>query len=126
MIVKYKRLAHFKEFLHQQPTLQLDRFQNEHKFEIKHKQLIYKFGECFELICSSFEKQCQKQHKRRNMLSYNYILFKLFQLLGLDKECHEIQMLRSKRKIESNDAIWQVICQDLGWQFIPSIEDQLH
>jgi hypothetical protein len=126
MIIQYKRVAHFKEFLHLQSTLQLDRFQNEPKLEIKHEQLIDKFGECFQLICKSFDNQHQDQ--RKNMLSYNYVLFKLFQLLGLDKECHEIQMMRSKRKIESNDAMWEPICQDLGWQFIPSIsiEDQLH
>jgi hypothetical protein len=59
--------------------------------------------------------------KRKNFLSYSYVLHKMTQLLEKDEYLPCFQLLRSREKLAAQDAIWKLICKDLGWQFYPSI-----
>jgi hypothetical protein len=58
---------------------------------------------------------------RKNFLSYNYILYKFFELLGLDEYMGMLKLLSSRDKLHAQDKIFKLICEQLGWQFIPSV-----
>jgi hypothetical protein len=59
--------------------------------------------------------------KRKNFLSYSYVLYKFFQLLGEDQFLQYCSLLKDSRKLYQNDAIWKKICEELHWEFIPSL-----
>ena len=67
-----------------------------------------------------FRKYCPP-NKRKNYLSYNYVMYKFFQLLELDEYLHHFQLLKSRTKLHQQDQIWKNICNDLGWEYIPSL-----
>lgn len=59
--------------------------------------------------------------KRKNFLSYNYIMYKFFELLELDEYLQCFQLLKSRNKLYQQDTIWKHICAHLNWQYIPSL-----
>lgn len=59
--------------------------------------------------------------KRKNFLSYSYVLHKFLQLLEKDEYLDFFPLLKSRDKLSSQDAIWKLICEEVGWQYIPSI-----
>lgn len=73
----------------------------------------------FKAIQIPFEKYCP--HKRKNFLSYNYVMYKFFELLELDEYLDCFQLLKSRTKLHQQDLIWKNICKDLNWQFIKSL-----
>jgi predicted RNA-binding Zn-ribbon protein involved in translation (DUF1610 family) len=73
----------------------------------------------FKAIQIPFEKYCP--HKRKNFLSYNYVMYKFFELLELDEYLTCFQLLKSRTKLHQQDQIWKNICKDLNWQFIRSL-----
>lgn len=73
----------------------------------------------FKAIQIPFEKYCP--NKRKNFLSYNYVMYKFFELLELDEYLHCFQLLKSRTKLHQQDQIWKNICTDLNWQFIKSL-----
>lgn len=73
----------------------------------------------FKAIQIPFEKYCP--NKRKNFLSYNYVMYKFFELLELDEYLHCFQLLKSRTKLHQQDQIWKNICVDLNWQFIKSL-----
>lgn len=73
----------------------------------------------FMSIQPAFQKHCPKS--RRNFLSYSYILFKFLQLLSLDEYLPYFTLLKGADKLYKADRIYKLICQELDWQFIPSI-----
>lgn len=73
----------------------------------------------FKAIQIPFEKYCP--NKRKNFLSYNYVMYKFFELLELDEYLQCFQLLKSRTKLHQQDQIWKNICADLNWQFIKSL-----
>jgi Zn finger protein HypA/HybF involved in hydrogenase expression len=73
----------------------------------------------FKEIQFSFVKHCPK--KRSNFLSYSYVLYKFCELLELDEYLPCFPLLKSREKLYMQDKIWQLICQDMGWQFIRTV-----
>ena len=73
----------------------------------------------FRMIQIPFEKHCPKG--RINFLSYSYVLHKFCQLLELDEFTKCFPLLKSREKLRQQDKIWENICYELKWQFIPSI-----
>lgn len=57
---------------------------------------------------------------RKNFLSYNYVMYKFFELLELDEYLTCFQLLKSRNKLHQQDVIWKHICRTLEWQFISS------
>jgi hypothetical protein len=69
-----------------------------------------------------FEKyRLQICPQRKNYLNYNYTFYKMFQLLNKDEFLNCFPLLKSREKLYEHDLIWKGICNDLRWQFIPSI-----
>ena len=57
---------------------------------------------------------------RVNFLNYYYTLYKLCELLGEHKYLKHFPMLKEQKKIEQ-DEIWKKICDELKWDFIPTL-----
>lgn len=63
-----------------------------------------------------------KKGTRKNILRYSYIIHKLCELLDIDDFVpKQYTLLKSRSKLIEQDAIWKLICNDLNWQFIPSV-----
>lgn len=73
----------------------------------------------FRDIQVSFEKN--KPKTRSNFLSYSYCLYKFCELLNEDTYLHYFSLLKSREKLYQQDCIWKKICEDLNYEFIPTI-----
>tara|TARA_B110000967_G_C18854197_1_gene546229 strand:+ start:643 stop:1623 length:981 start_codon:yes stop_codon:yes gene_type:complete len=58
---------------------------------------------------------------RKNFLSYSYVLHKFCELLEYDHLLEYFTLLKSREKLHAQDLIWEKICKDLTWEFIPSL-----
>jgi hypothetical protein len=70
-------------------------------------------------IQEPFHKHCPPD--RTNFLSYSYVLHKLCQLLELDDFTKCFQLLKSRDKLRQQDKTWEKICEDLMWEYYPSV-----
>jgi len=73
----------------------------------------------FRNIQAPFLKHCPKD--RKNFLSYSYVLYKFFQILGLNEYLKYFPLLKSREKLYVQDQIWKKICLDLNYEIIPSL-----
>ena len=78
----------------------------------------------FEQIQVPFEKH---KTKRKNMLSYSYLLHKFFQILDLSEFSKYFFLLKSPEKLRQQDEIFKKIVDELAkidpntnWRFFPS------
>lgn len=67
----------------------------------------------------AFEKHCPTD--RKNFLSYSYCLYKFFQLLGYESYLTCFTLLKGKDKLQKQDQIFKKICDELDWEFVPSM-----
>ena len=58
---------------------------------------------------------------RVNFLNYYYTAYKLCELLGETQYLEHFPMLKDREKRLDQDNIWKQICQELNWEFIPTI-----
>ena len=70
-----------------------------------------------------FAKHCPKA--RNNFLSYPYCVYKFCQMLSLNYLLPFLCLLKGKEKLQTQEDIFQKICADLEWTFIP-IHPELH
>jgi len=73
----------------------------------------------FRDIQGPFLKHCPKD--RKNFLSYSYVLYKFFQILGLNESLKYFPLLKSREKLYLQDQIWKNICIELDYPIIPSL-----
>jgi predicted nucleic acid-binding Zn-ribbon protein len=73
----------------------------------------------FKEIQPSFQKHCPKN--RRNFLSYSYVLYKFCELLELDEFLASFPLLKNRDKLYQQSKVWEQICADMAWQYIPTI-----
>ena len=73
----------------------------------------------FKEIQVPFFKHCPDT--RKNFLSYSYVLHKFCELLELDDLLIYFPLLKSREKLQQQDYIWKNICNELEWQYIPSV-----
>lgn len=80
----------------------------------------------FEEIQKPYDKY--KGSKRKNFFSYRWILFKFLELIELTNPSLSVNhkskfSLMKKKTINiAYDIIWEKICLELDWEFIPSVE----
>lgn len=65
--------------------------------------------------------QRHKPTDRKNYLSYSYVLHKFCELLERDDLTPEFELLKDRGKLYEQDKMWENICRDLGWEYIPSV-----
>lgn len=68
---------------------------------------------------SPYSKFCPDD--RVNFLNYYYTAYKLCELLGEDQYLEHFPMLKDPEKRMEQDVIWKKICEELDWEFIPTI-----
>lgn len=73
----------------------------------------------FKQIQKPFDKHCPPE--RINFLSYSYCLHKFCELLELDEFIKCFPLLKSADKLKEQDKIWKKICEEVRWEYIPSI-----
>jgi hypothetical protein len=73
----------------------------------------------FKDIQKPFDDNCPSD--RKNFLSYSYVLYKFCELLGEDDYLQYFPLLKSKEKLYQQDVIWRKICNNLRWEFIPTV-----
>jgi hypothetical protein len=62
-----------------------------------------------------------KPRGRKNFLSYSFVLFKIFELLDLDKYLPYFPMLKSRTNLIKVDILWKRLCSDCNYEFIPTV-----
>jgi len=82
-------------------------------------ELEKKLKDMFNLIQDPFYKH--KSPKRKNFLSYNYVLYKFCELLGEDDLLIFFPLLKCQKNLHVQDTIWRKICSELSWQFLPTV-----
>lgn len=60
-------------------------------------------------------------NNRVNFLNYYYTIFKLCEMLNQTKFLPYFPMLKDREKILEQDIIWKQICNDLEWNYIPTV-----
>jgi hypothetical protein len=78
-----------------------------------------KLRKMFNDIQDPFDKHCPEE--RKNFLSYSYVLYKFCELLSKDEYLPCFPLLKAKDKLYQQDVIWKKICNELQWEFIPTI-----
>jgi hypothetical protein len=58
---------------------------------------------------------------RTNFFNYTYTLYQLCVLLDQTQYLPYIPLLKDLEKQRAQDQIWQLVCNTLGWLYIPSI-----
>jgi len=58
---------------------------------------------------------------RVNFLNYYYTIYKLCELLNQDEFLPFFPLLKDKEKMIEQDEIWKKICEELDWEFIPTV-----
>ena len=82
-------------------------------------ELEKKLKDMFNLIQDPFYRH--KSPKRKNFLSYNYVLYKFCELLGEDDLLVHFPLLKCQKNLHIQDTIWRKICEELSWQYIPTV-----
>lgn len=64
---------------------------------------------------------------RKNLLSYDYLAYKIFELISkthdpsYKRHMNWYKLLQSDDKIWVQDRIWEKVCARAGWQFFPTV-----
>lgn len=82
-------------------------------------ELEEKVRNMFKEIQGPWMKYCPSD--RSNFFSYPYIFYKFFQLLDKDDYLPYCRLLKSREKLQEHDEVWKLICNDLRWQYIPTV-----
>ncbi|AGO82846.1 Poxvirus Late Transcription Factor VLTF3 like protein [Pandoravirus dulcis] len=77
------------------------------------------------LMFASIQAPCAKwkarvDPARTGSLPCDYVLYKFCQLLGWCEPIAFLSLPRLHSRLAALEAIWNGICQDLGWQYIPA------
>ena len=83
------------------------------------QELEEKLCNLFTELQSPYSKYCP--NNRVNFLNYYYTAYKLCELLGVVQYLEYFPMLKDREKRIEQDEIWNNICTELNWEFIPTI-----
>lgn len=72
----------------------------------------------FNQIQEPFEQH--KPVKRKNFLSYSYVLYKVCELLEMDEFLPYFPLLKSRANLIKADQLWKLICKDCNFEFLPT------
>jgi hypothetical protein len=83
------------------------------------KELEEKLNILFVQIQPSFFKHCPEN--KINFMNYHYILYKFLEMLEKKEYLPLIPMMKSRIKIMQQDMIWRKICNDLKFEYVPTV-----
>jgi len=58
--------------------------------------------------------------KRKSFPNYYFILFKLLELMGQTSLLARVPLLQTRSRIKQHDHLWEQLCSELDWKFIPT------
>lgn len=92
------------------------------KLKGEHPKFSYNLKEYLRDMFKRIQKPWEnhKPKNRRSFISCDYIFHKFLELLGEYRYLHYYPLLKSREKLIFMDNIWQKICADLDWKFIPT------
>lgn len=61
-----------------------------------------------------------RPNTRSSFLNYSYVINKILILINKKEFLQYFPLLKSKEKLKNQDTIWQKICKDLNWKYVPS------
>ncbi len=73
----------------------------------------------FRQLVPIFKKICL--NSRKNFIRYHYIIYKLLEILGKDQLLIHFNLPKSKLITYHYDRIWENMCYELGWEYIPTV-----
>ena len=84
-------------------------------------QLEDKLIQMFIKIQKPFDRVSEKG--RKNFLRYHFIIYKMLELLGDEGKPYLdlFPLLKSTSKLAQHDTVWKKICEEVGFEFIPTI-----
>jgi len=86
------------------------------------KNVVFCLKVMFSKVNSTFIKiRSNHDEKRYNMLQYHYLLRKFFRILKKDCFTKHLFLMKDKNKIQYSEDLFEKICLDLDYQFIPEI-----
>lgn len=59
--------------------------------------------------------------RRKNGLSYNYVMFQMFRLLNRNDIAEQIPLIRCRMRLLQHDHVWRDVCRQFKWEFIPVV-----
>jgi hypothetical protein len=62
-----------------------------------------------------------KGTKRNSFLNYYYVLYKLLELMKEYELLPYIHLLRTKQRIREHDKVWKKVCEELYWNYHPTM-----
>lgn len=72
----------------------------------------------FKAIQDPFEEARREvQPDRKSFLSYSYVCYKFFELLGMYDKLDFFTLLKSPEKLGIQDKIWKAMCEKLNWTY---------
>lgn len=71
----------------------------------------------FNRIQESFERH---KGNRKNFFFYSYVMYKFCEMLGYHEFLKSLPLQKQGRNQISADRVWKKICEDCGYQFIPT------
>ena len=80
-----------------------------------------------ERLCHAFKQiqgpfaESPHARKRKNFLSYSFVLYKLSQLFEMDHLTKYFQLLKSRDKLLNQELIWEDITTALNWQCLKCV-----
>lgn len=82
-------------------------------------EIVTRLESMFKAVHGAFKNV--RPEDRKNFPSYSYVLHKCIELIGTcDYLLPNFVLLKSDNKLRNIDRIWEQICNELKWQFIPS------
>ena len=111
-----KKLKYNKYYEHIPHILSIITGKKAPTLDRKHEEILRSL---FKEIQLPFVKNCPPN--RKNFLSYSYVLHKFCELLEYDHLLEYFSLLKSREKLHAQDLIWEKICKDLNWEFMPSL-----
>ena len=101
----YDRKCQFKKKIFQ--------YQDKNKLHFS-KYLVNRLEIKFIQINEIFNEICDG---RKNFIRYNYIIYKLLELMDYDRYLKDDALPKTKNILKSYDEYWEKICQKLNWNF---------
>lgn len=101
---KYNRNKHFLKLINNYP-----------------KNIQNNIMEKFNDISTSFNKINKEENKVRNLPCFNFLLFKILEILELKEYLTNYKLKKSREKLKELDSDFRVICKMNGWAFLLTI-----
>ena len=73
----------------------------------------------FDVIADPYEKY-KYTVEGESLTSYAFIIRKLLERIGETSNLHKFKLVKSKSKLNQYNTLWQKICQEINWVFVPS------